>query len=300
MSFSSEVKKEIGTINNLAKKEQIKYELIGYLLSSNCEMQKVGRKTKLKFKTESDYNINRYSKILTNLDIKHDIEMSGNFFVIISDVPEIEEIIEKESFIEVSNSKEIIEKSDEIKKCIIRGMFLGSGSINNPENKYHFEISFSSEKNLELATALIAHFQIKNKKLKTKDKLAIYIKEGEEISKMLALMGANKAVMKFEDIRIEREMRGKINRLVNCETANLNKTLNAAVEQIEAIERLKKKRKFGKLNKNLKEMAKLRLEFPDLSLIELGKKLNPPIGKSAVNYRLKKIIEIANEFEKNN
>ena len=300
MSFSSEVKKEKGIINNLAKKEQIKYELIGYLLSSNCEMQKVGRKTKLKFKTESDYNINRYSKILTNLDIKHDIEMSGNFFVIISDVPEIKEIIEKESFIEVSNSKEIIEKSDEIKKCIIRGKFLGSGSINNPENKYHFEISFSSEKNLELATALIAHFQIKNKKLKTKDKLAIYIKEGEEISKMLALMGANKAVMKFEDIRIEREMRGKINRLVNCETANLNKTLNAAVEQIEAIERLKKKRKFGKLNKNLKEMAKLRLEFPDLSLIELGKKLNPPIGKSAVNYRLKKIIEIANEFEKNN
>ena len=112
---------------------------------------------------------------------------------------------------------------------------------------------------------------------------------------MLAVIGANKGVMKFEDIRIEREMRGKINRLVNCETANLNKTINASIEQIEAIEKLKKEKKFNKLNDNLKEIAELRIEFPDLSLIELGKKANPPIGKSGVNYRLKKIMEIANE-----
>ena len=104
-----------------------------------------------------------------------------------------------------------------------------------------------------------------------------------------------KAVLKFEDIRIQREMRGKVNRLVNCETANLNKTINASVEQIAAINKLKKTGKFNKLNDNLKEIAILRLENPDMALVDLGKLLKEPVGKSGVNYRLKKIIDIANE-----
>ena len=111
---------------------------------------------------------------------------------------------------------------------------------------------------------------------------------------MLALIGANKAVMLFEDIRIKKEMRGKVNRIVNCETANLNKTINAAIEQIEAINKLKENGKFNKLDDNLKELANLRIEYPNMSLIELGKKLKNPVGKSGVNYRLKKIMEIAN------
>ena len=263
MSFSSEIKQEIGTINNLSKKEQIKYELIGYLISSNSEINK----NKIKYATESDYNINRFSKILLNLQVEHDIEMSGKLFVITSDFPKIEEIQIKKDIIEIRNNNELFSEKEENKKAIIRGMFLGSGSINNPKNKYHFEISFSSENNLKFAIELINTFNIKIKKLITKDKFSIYIKEGEEISKMLAVIGANKGVMKFEDIRIEREMRGKINRLVNCETANINKTINASIEQIEAIEKLKKEKKFNKLNDNLKEIAELRIVFPDLSLI---------------------------------
>lgn len=131
--------------------------------------------------------------------------------------------------------------------------------------------------------------------MKIKNKYSIYLKEGEEISKFLALIGANKAVMQFEDIRIQREMRGKVNRLVNCETANLNKTINASIEQIAAIRKLQETGKFNKLNNNLKEIALLRLENPDISLGDLGKLLKEPIGKSGVNYRLKKIIDIANE-----
>ena len=131
--------------------------------------------------------------------------------------------------------------------------------------------------------------------MKIKNKYSIYLKEGEEISKFLALIGANKAVMQFEDIRIQREMRGKVNRLVNCETANLNKTLNASIEQIAAIRKLQETGKFNKLNDNLKEIALLRLENPDIALSDLGKLLKEPIGKSGVNYRLKKIIDIANE-----
>ncbi len=99
--------------------------------------------------------------------------------------------------------------------------------------------------------------------------------------------------MQFEDIRIQKEMRGKVNRLVNCETANLNKTINASIEQIAAIKKLQENGKFKKLEDNLKEIAILRLENPNISLIELGKLLKEPVGKSGVNYRLKKIMEIA-------
>lgn len=126
------------------------------------------------------------------------------------------------------------------------------------------------------------------------NKKSLYIKEGEEISKFLALIGASKAVMSFEDIRIKKEMRGKVNRIVNCETANLNKTINASIEQIEAINKLKKSGKFNNLSENLKEIANLRIENPDMALSDLGKKLSKPVGKSGVNYRLKKIMEIAN------
>ena len=125
---------------------------------------------------------------------------------------------------------------------------------------------------------------------------SLYIKEGEQISRFLALIGANKAVLKFEDIRIQKEMRGKVNRLVNCETANLNKTINASIEQIAAIRKLQKEGKFNQLDDNLKEIANLRLENPDMPLAELGKFLKNPVGKSGVNYRLKKIIEISKDI----
>ena len=142
---------------------------------------------------------------------------------------------------------------------------------------------------------MIKEFDIYVKELLTKNRYSVYIKDGEEISKILAVIGANKAVMQFEDIRIQKEMRGKVNRIVNCETANLNKTLNAAIEQIASIKKLQKDGRFNKLDYNLKEIAILRIENPDMALAELGKLLKNPIGKSGVNYRLKKIMEIANE-----
>ena len=195
---------------------------------------------------------------------------------------------------EITLKEDVVEQEDkECLKAIIKGLFLGSGSINNPENKYHLEIVLNQEKNLEDSIKILEKLRITSKKMTTKNKYSIYIKEGEEISKFLALIGANKAVMRFEEIRVKKEMKGKVNRLVNCETANLNKTLNASIEQIAAIKKLQKTGEFNKLNANLKEIAKLRLENPDMSLTDLGKILKEPIGKSGVNYRLKKIIELA-------
>ena len=176
-------------------------------------------------------------------------------------------------------------------KAIVRGAFMGSGSVNNPEKEYHLEINVSNQQNRDKLVNILQTLGICVKTFQ----LSIYIKEGEEISKFLALIGAGKAVMQFEDIRIQKEMRGKVNRLVNCETANLNKTINASIQQIAAIKKLQKTGKFQKLEENLKEVARLRLENPDMPLIELGKLLKEPIGKSGVNYRLKKIMEIADE-----
>lgn len=311
MSFSSEIKQELNKNTKLSNKELVKYELIGYLISGNIDMPE---KNAIRFSTESDYNINRFSKLLANLQIDHKIEISGKNFVVSLKKKAIQEIVkieEKEIFfkneIQQENSRKSLENqknnesnksnenNEENLKSLIIGAFMGSGSINNPEKKYHLEIDFENEENLEKIKDVLEKLGIRTKKMITENKKSIYIKEGEEISKFLALIGANKAVMKFEDIRIQKEMRGKVNRLVNCETANLNKTINASIEQIAAIKKLKETGKFNKLNDNLKEIANLRLENPDMPLVELGKRLKEPIGKSGVNYRLKKIMELANE-----
>lgn len=292
MSFSSEIKQELNKSNKLANKELIKYELMGYLISKNIDM--IDKNT-IKFSTESDYNINRFSKLLSNLEINHDINVTGKNFTITLKKNKIEDIVEiKEEQILL---KEEVEKevNEEKLKNIIIGIFMGAGSINNPEKKYHLEIDFKNNESLNKIEQILQKLGVNAKKMIIDKKQSIYIKEGEEISKFLALIGANKAVMKFEDIRIQKDMRGKVNRLVNCETANLNKTINASIEQISAIKKLKANGKFNKLSDNLKEIANLRLENPDMSLIDLGQKLKQPVGKSGVNYRLKKIMEIANE-----
>lgn len=295
MSFSSDIKQELNKNSNLANKDIVKQELIGYLLSGNTSAEK---DKKIKFSTESDYNINRFSKLLTNLNINHDINISGKTFCVTIKIKEINWIEIKEDNIIIKDKKEETQKtkeSEEYQKALIRGLFMGAGSINNPENKYHLEMIVANKESLQQIKTILENLGIQIKTLQTKQKYSLYLKEGEEISKFLALIGANKAVMQFEDIRIQREMRGKVNRLVNCESANLNKTINASIEQIAAIKKLKETKKFNKLDDNLKEIANLRLENPDMSLIELGKLLKNPIGKSGVNYRLKKIMEIANE-----
>ena len=295
MSFSYDIKQELNKNSNLANKDIVKQELIGYLLSGNTS---VGKDKKIKFSTESDYNINRFSKLLTNLNINHDINISGKTFCVTIKIKEIDWIEIKEDNIIIKDEKEETQKtkeSEEYQKALIRGLFMGAGSINNPENKYHLEMIVANKESLQQIKTILENLGIQIKTLHTKQKYSLYLKEGEEISKFLALIGANKAVMQFEDIRIQREMRGKVNRLVNCESANLNKTINASIEQIAAIKKLKEMKKFNKLDDNLKEIANLRLENPDMPLSELGKLLKNPIGKSGVNYRLKKIMEIANE-----
>lgn len=262
MSFSSNVKEELSKINTFSKEDEVKAELYGYLITTD-----VKDKTKIKFLTENEYNINRLNKLLNKLKINYKIKMHGKNYQI--------EIKKNELNIEHIKTNQ----NDEIAKAFARGTFLGGGSITEPDIKYHLEIRIKTEENREKLIEAISRFNIKAKKLNRKYSYSIYIKDGEEISKFLALIGANSSVLKYEDIRVIKDTKNAVNRKVNCETANLNKTINASVRQIQAIEKLKQTNKLSKLPENLQEIANLRIQNPELSLIELGKKLKEPIRK---------------------
>lgn len=294
MSFSGDIKEELSKMSNLANKEAVSAEFIGYLLSNNIEVTK----NKINYATENEYNINRFNKLLNNLGIDYDITFQRKVYKITFKKQEFEGIEFIENRIQINKNCESIEvlKEEQFLKALVRGTFLGGGSLNNPNNKYHLEILFESKLNAEYIYKVLNKFYIKSKILIRKKSFSIYIKDAEEISKFLALIGANKAVLNFEEIRVERHTRNNINRLVNCETANLNKTINASVTQINAIKYLKEHKKFEELPENLKEIAEVRLKNPDASLLELGQMLENPIGKSGVNHRLKRICEIAEEL----
>ena len=205
MSFSTELKEEISKTENLADKKSVEYELIGYLISNHINIEK----DNVRFTTENEYNINRFSRLLSNLKINdYKISLQGKVFTIIFKEKELEKI-------DKINLKNV---SQEEAKWIIRGAYLGGGSMNNPENKYHLELSIAKEENTEEIIKMLKYFDIKGNIIKKKKGYSIYLKDGEEISKFLALLGAHKSVIKFEEIRVQREMNNKINRIV-CKNA---------------------------------------------------------------------------------
>ena len=198
----------------------------------------------------------------------------------------------------VWNIKSNLSEEEQLKRVYVREAFLKGGSVNDPNKDYHLEIACDTRKKVLELNEILNTFSIKSKIIKREKKYILYLKEGEEISKFLAFIGANQAVIRFEEIRVVKETRNDINRKVNCETANINKVVNAAVTQIENIKYIQKRHKFNQLTEPLKEIAQLRLENPESSLEELGIMLEPPISKSGVNHRMKKIEEFAKELKK--
>ncbi|MBR3134795.1 MAG: DNA-binding protein WhiA [Clostridia bacterium] len=271
-SFSSQVKKELSEINNLSNKELVKAELMGYITTNSSK----------KFSTSSQYNINRYSKLLNNIgENDFSISIKGNNYE-----------IKTKNNIEIS--QEI--KNDEQKKALIRGAFLGAGTITNPESVYHLEIAFEKEEYANLIKNILEEMEISSKIIKRDNKNLLYIEDGDNISKFLAFIGANKSVLKFEDTRVMKDVRNNINRLVNCETANLNKTINSAVKQIDKIKLIKSKKRFKELSEKEQQLAELRLKNPHASLVSLGSMLTPPLSKSGVNHRMNSIMKFADKL----
>lgn len=275
MSFSSNVKEELSKLSTLKDKQSVKAELIGYLITNNINIDEKN----IRFSSKSEYNINRFSKLLSNLNVmNHEIDIQGEIYTISLKKIDLQEKInlEDKSIILKDNINKQL-KDEICTKSIVRGAFLGGGSINNPENNYHLEIIFSLEENAKYIANILKNYEIECKILNKSHCYSLYSKEGETISNLLAFIGASSSVLKFEEIRVLRDMRNNVNRLVNCETANLNKIINASLKQVEDIKLIKDKKKFKNLSKNLQEIAELRLKNPEASLIELGNMLEVPV-----------------------
>lgn len=181
-------------------------------------------------------------------------------------------------------------------RAYLAGLFLCNGTISDPNKSYHLEMIFENENHANETRDVLCSFEIKSKISLRKNKYVLYIKEGEKISDVLGIIGATNAFLEFENVRVLRDVSGKINRRVNCETANIRKTAVAGNEQIESIKKIKGSIGLGKLSPELRELAELRLENPDMPLKELGEKLNPPVGKSGIYHRFAKIKQIAEEI----
>lgn len=186
------------------------------------------------------------------------------------------------------------------KRAYLRGTFLVAGSITNPEKAYHLEIAVLSEAYALQLQELMASFDMDAKIVERKKYHVLYIKEGSQIVDFLNVVEAHVALMELENVRIVKEVRNSVNRQVNCETANISKTVTAAAKQIEDIKYLQCKMGFSQLADGLREVAELRLDYPDSSLQELGRMLPNPISKSGVNHRLRKISSIVEQLKEKN
>jgi len=197
----------------------------------------------------------------------------------------------------VSFDKRIPEEliaDEELKRCFLRGAFLGAGSCNDPSRGYHLEIAAHTEAFAQALCDLISEFYLSAKTAERRSRLFLYLK-GEDVSGFLALVGASKAALRFEDVRTEKDFRNYINRRSNCETANIGKTVTAGLAQVQAIELIEEHMLLSELPAPLYEAARLRLQYPDATLQELADRAE--IGKSGMNHRLARLLAIAREYE---
>lgn len=309
MSFSSKTKNELARIKSEEKCCQ-KAELSALIRVSGI-IQLVGiKKTNLTIMTENPavarlmFTLFKKSfNILTEVMVKKNktLKKTNSYIIKISDSNDILielGIINTEEglfFIDNSIPKKYLDKPC-CRRAYLRGAFLGGGSLSDPEKGYHFEIVTHSEEFAMALIQLINTYEMNAKLITRKNNYVVYLKEGDQIVDLLNVIGAHNALLSFENTRIVKQMRNDINRLVNCETANLNKTVDAAVRQTANIQYIAEAVGLDYLPDNLRVLAELRLENEDLNLKELGQLLDPPVGKSGVNHRFKKIEKIAEEI----
>ncbi len=191
---------------------------------------------------------------------------------------------------------ESIIKKECCKRAYIRGAFLGGGSLSDPEKGYHAEMVTHQHSFADSLVELLGHYDLSGKVIERKSQYVVYLKEGDQIVDLLNIIGAHSTLLEFENVRIIKQMRNDVNRLVNCETANMNKTIDASYRQVEDIKFITEKVGLHYLPENLRELAELRLENTEISLKEIGEMLEPPVGKSGVNHRFRKIEQIASDL----
>ncbi|MBQ7774643.1 MAG: DNA-binding protein WhiA [Lachnospiraceae bacterium] len=286
MSFSHDVKEELAAQINPARHCQIA-ELAAMLHFSG----QYGRDS------EGHFTIGFQTENATV--IKKGFTLLKKTFTIDTDVIISEEKMQElyQKFGDLSQPADaLLVKNSCCRRAYIRGAFLCIGSVSAPEKGYHLEFVCTNEEKAKQLQGLIQSFDIEAKIILRKKYYVVYMKEGKAIVDLLNVMEAHKALMNLENLRIIKEVRNSVNRRVNCEAANISKTVNAASRQIEDILLLKERYGLENLPENLREMAQVRLEYPEAPLKELGELLEPPVGKSGVNHRLRKLSEMADKL----
>ncbi|MDF2951120.1 MAG: hypothetical protein K0S18_703 [Anaerocolumna sp.] len=314
MSFSKDVKDELSKQLSPARHCQIAelaalISLCGriiitendnYILKLHTENLTVARKYFTLIK--KTFNINTDISIKKNAYLKK----SRSYSMVITDHDMVIKILQATKLIDenkeirenLSITNNLVIQNVCCKRAFIRGAFLATGSISDPKKTYHFEIVAPDEPKATQLQLIINSFDVDAKIVTRKKYYVVYIKEGSQIVDLLNVMEAHVALMNLENVRILKEMRNSINRQVNCEAANINKTVMAATKQIDDILYIKEQTGLSELSEGMEEIANLRIDYPEASLKELGALLDPPIGKSGVNHRLRKLSIIADNLRK--
>lgn len=309
MSFSSELKEELSKISNHNNECCKMAELAGYLIT-NCNVVKENGEFILKMTTENSSAIKRvynaFKKIygiepITNVT-RETVDKEMLFELSVSDKKDLQKIFENSLINIDANLQIVIDDKGKIKekeccmKAFLRGVFLGTGSISTPENANHLEIVLNNVENANFINSILHELGVNAKIVKRKKSTVIYLKDAEEISNFLIIIGSNISLLSFEQARVMKEYRNDMNRKINCEVANMDKVATAASNQLNDIMFIKSKNKFTELSKELQSVALLREKNPEASLEKIGEMLEPKLSKAGVSHRFKKIKLIADEL----
>ncbi len=308
MSFSSKVKEELVLAEGAARHCRLAElaalaSLCGYVCYRN------GQAVCLEFHAENEIIVRKCFTLLEKtFNIRGMATSGGQSSEVLKEANRFQIRIQNQAIkicqaLKLEQTKEgvlfassLIAQNTCCKRAFIRGAFLAAGSISDPRKAYHFEVVFLARKQAEQLRDMINSFSMEAKVIVRKKYYVVYVKEGSQIADLLNIMGAHVALMDFENIRILKEMRNSINRQVNCDAANINKTVRASAKQIDDIIYIRDSIGFSKLTKGLEEIAELRIEHPEASLKELGEMMSVPLGKSGVNHRLKRLSSIADDL----
>lgn len=313
MSFSSKVKEELARHMGSARHCRIAETAAIVNLCGKIGRNGEGQLTGLKIQTENPavarkcftlfkktFNI----KVETSIRKSQQLGKHRVYQVVLAGRDETLKVLRACRLLEgetmVCRISPLITQTTCCKRAYIRGAFLASGSMSDPEKTYHLEFAGQNAQHSEALSLLINGFDMDSKIVLRKKHHVVYLKEGRQIVDLLNIMEAHVALMALENLRILKDMRNNVNRIVNCETANLNKTVSAAVKQLNDIKYIEGHQGLHTLTDTLEVVARLRLNHPSASLKELGEMLSPPVGKSGVNHRLRKIGQIADSLRSAN
>lgn len=309
MSFAAETKRELTSI--IEESYAGKIAELSALIRMNGSIQLNNHNVILEIQTENAAIARKIFSLIkitfgitAEVMVRKKMRLKKNNVYIVRVLKDVEPLLRELKIVEDGFNfnfriKEEIIKDVQCKRAYLRGAFLAGGSINNPESSsYHLEISTSYQEHIEDLCELINYFNLNAKWIERKKGYFTYLKEGEKISDFLSVIGAHQALLKFEDVRIMKDMRNSVNRIVNCETANLNKTVIASVRQIENIKLVERELGLENIHPKLKEVAEVRLKYPELTLKELGDYIpSGKISKSGINHRLRKIDDMATKLK---